>query len=664
MKKMFLSVVALAFLLAWLPATQAATEAEIEESIQNGIDWLVAQQNLPGDGSWPAAHGYSVAPTGLAVLKLCDRANELEEYDSPFDPAYPYRANVIAGLDYIFRSLTSVTLSMQGANDPDTDGDGVGFTVVSTRPVYEGGIALTAIAATGTPSRTVGSIGSAVDDSTYLQVAQDIVDWMAYAQTDAHWDYGVNQCGRGGWYYSAINNGSAMSDNSNSGYATLGIAASLELGCTIPGFVLTELNHWIGCIQDPSDGDANDGGSWYRNIGDNSVSSLDSPNLLKTGNLILEMLLAGDSSNPPTTRMQAAVDYLAAHWSDPAVWPWPDGWDGNPADYQTMFLVMKGLEAAQIDELPGPIDWFAEFADSIVAQQIPQDDPNPAIRGSWQSTIGSGGYGFPVLITDWALLTLEKVTPIVQYNVFVDIKPQSCPNPINSVSKGVLPVAILGTEDFDVMSIDPSTVLLEGVAPLRYNYSDVATPFEGELCDCHELGPDGWTDMTLKFDKAAIVAAIAEMSNSEAPLNALLLNNWEIVRLALTGMTWEGIPIFGEDCARVMWKSKGPADGGDPIEPGGSEITEVTLDVRYPGSFVSGTRISFALREPTHVTLCVYDVAGRRVKTLLDRAMPDGIHSIVWDGKDSAGKSASSGVYFIRMSAPGIEKAAKMIIIE
>ncbi len=95
--------------------------------------------------------------------------------------------------------------------------------------------------------------------------------------------------------------------------------------------------------------------------------------------------------------------------------------------------------------------------------------------------------------------------------VFVDIKPQSCPNPLNKKQKGVLPVAVLGTEDFDVGTIDPVTLRLtidaaqEGVAPLRWNYEDVATPFEGDPPGCHELGPDGYMDLTLKFSVPELV---------------------------------------------------------------------------------------------------------------------------------------------------------------
>ena len=92
-----------------------------------------------------------------------------------------------------------------------------------------------------------------------------------------------------------------------------------------------------------------------------------------------------------------------------------------------------------------------------------------------------------------------------EVGVYIDIKPGSCPNPLNPKAKGVLPVAVLGTADFDVTTIDPSTLSLTragvtgSVAPIRWSYADVGTPFMGDGCDCHDLTGDGYMDLTLKF---------------------------------------------------------------------------------------------------------------------------------------------------------------------
>lgn len=129
------------------------------------------------------------------------------------------------------------------------------------------------------------------------------------------------------------------------------------------------------------------------------------------------------------------------------------------------------------------------------------------------------------------------------FEVSVDIKPTSCPNPLNLKSKGILPVAILGAEDFDVTEIDPATVQLEGVSPLRWSIEDVATLFDGnplECDECTEEGPDGYDDLTLKFRIQEIVAAIGEVVDRDCIL------------LGLTGTLLDGTPFSGADIIRII----------------------------------------------------------------------------------------------------------------
>ena len=132
-------------------------------------------------------------------------------------------------------------------------------------------------------------------------------------------------------------------------------------------------------------------------------------------------------------------------------------------------------------------------------------------------------------------------------DVYIDIKPTSCPNPLNVNSKGVLPVAILGTEDFDVTEIDVTTVFLEGVPPLRYAYEDVAAPFLGEpSCldeyACTTDGPDGYLDLTLKFNKQAVVATLGPVSDGD------------VLCLTLTAELLDETPISASDVIRIIKK--------------------------------------------------------------------------------------------------------------
>jgi hypothetical protein len=124
--------------------------------------------------------------------------------------------------------------------------------------------------------------------------------------------------------------------------------------------------------------------------------------------------------------------------------------------------------------------------------------------------------------------------------VFIDIKPQACPNPLNVKSKGVLPVAILGKTDLDVTDIDITSLRLNGVAPVRSGFEDVATPTTGlEPCECLVLSGDGTEDLTLKFDTQAIVAILGVVSNGDE------------IPLMLTGMLQDGTAIEGSDCVVI-----------------------------------------------------------------------------------------------------------------
>jgi len=108
----------------------------------------------------------------------------------------------------------------------------------------------------------------------------------------------------------------------------------------------------------------------------------------------------------------------------------------------------------------------------------------------------------------------------------------------------VLPVAILGTEDFDVSTIDPVSIRLAGVAPIRSSVEDVSAPVEDsqDVCDCTTQGADGYTDLTLKFDTQEIVSALGEVADGD------------VLVLTLTGKSYDGIPIEGKDCIVVLSK--------------------------------------------------------------------------------------------------------------
>ncbi|MCD4829963.1 MAG: carboxypeptidase regulatory-like domain-containing protein [Candidatus Cloacimonetes bacterium] len=97
-----------------------------------------------------------------------------------------------------------------------------------------------------------------------------------------------------------------------------------------------------------------------------------------------------------------------------------------------------------------------------------------------------------------------------------------------------------------------------------------------------------------------------------------------------------------------------PETGADDL------IVPVTqLLENYPNPFNPTTTIAFSLAEPGHSTLCVYNIRGRRVATLLDEPLPAGEHSVTW-----AATGCSSGIYFARLTTPKDVRTTKLALLK
>lgn len=164
------------------------------------------------------------------------------------------------------------------------------------------------------------------------------------------------------------------------------------------------------------------------------------------------------------------------------------------------------------------------------------------------------------------------VTLVPDVDRRMDIKPGSCPNPLNRNSNGVLPVALLGADDLVAMQVVLDSLQLrrrddvgasvnphEGPPGPHSVPEDVATPFEGDLCDCHEGAPDGFVDLMMFFKTQEVVDALELDQES----------NGAVIELELTGFLKDGMPFCARDCIRIV----------PPGPPGGLVTVDVTAVV-------------------------------------------------------------------------------------
>ncbi|MGE5806855.1 MAG: T9SS type A sorting domain-containing protein, partial [Ignavibacteria bacterium] len=92
-------------------------------------------------------------------------------------------------------------------------------------------------------------------------------------------------------------------------------------------------------------------------------------------------------------------------------------------------------------------------------------------------------------------------------------------------------------------------------------------------------------------------------------------------------------------------------------------IKEYYLGQNYPNPFNPSTEIIFQIVNPSHVTLKVFDILGREVKTLINEEKGNGRHSIRWNGNNNLNEAVSSGIYFYKLDAGSFTNTKKMMLL-
>ncbi len=112
-----------------------------------------------------------------------------------------------------------------------------------------------------------------------------------------------------------------------------------------------------------------------------------------------------------------------------------------------------------------------------------------------------------------------------------------------------------------------------------------------------------------------------------------------------------------------------PYEEGMAVKSFGGEVEEIPdlVTTNYfrtsPNPFNPVTQLSFGLTKPGDVRIDVYDLQGRHVIQVKSGFLPSGHHTVEWQGRDSAGRGVSSGVYFVRLAGEGFELKQKVLLV-
>jgi flagellar hook assembly protein FlgD len=92
--------------------------------------------------------------------------------------------------------------------------------------------------------------------------------------------------------------------------------------------------------------------------------------------------------------------------------------------------------------------------------------------------------------------------------------------------------------------------------------------------------------------------------------------------------------------------------------------TAYALEQNYPNPFNPSTQIRYALPEEARVTISVYDLMGRKVRTLVNGVQSAGYRSVVWNATNDMGRQVSAGVYIYSIQSGDFVQNRKLVLMK
>ena len=158
----------------------------------------------------------------------------------------------------------------------------------------------------------------------------------------------------------------------------------------------------------------------------------------------------------------------------------------------------------------------------------------------------------------------------------------------------------------------------------------------------------GWYDSTLTVSgPGALADFVGEQASGE----------W---RLWVSDQGGYDVGTLKSWCVRATGGASTGVEGGDEVEVPAAYV----LRGAHPNPFNPVTRVVYGSPQAGVVRVAVYSVAGREVRVLVDGEVGAGYHEVVWDGRDGSGVPMASGVYFVRMDAPGYRGSVKAVLLK
>jgi hypothetical protein len=237
-----------------------------------------------------------------------------------------------------------------------------------------------------------------------------------------------------------------------------------------------------------------------------------------------------------------------------------------------------------------------------------------------------------------------------------------------------------------VYEVAPGDIIIEQQSSGASNFIELVTPPQGSDPANVELSPASFVDTVFQGDLADRALYISNIGYENLYYGLHETSSWISVApdtgivpgslIDTAHVTFSALGLTpGTYAASFTVVSNDPEEGVLPVpctlvvrtpvgvEEGSPGLpVDFALGQNYPNPFNPATRISFSLPTSSPVDLAVYDLLGRRVRTLHEGVLEAGYYEVAWDGLNSGGQPAASGIYLYVLKAGESSQSRRMTL--
>jgi hypothetical protein len=188
----------------------------------------------------------------------------------------------------------------------------------------------------------------------------------------------------------------------------------------------------------------------------------------------------------------------------------------------------------------------------------------------------------------------------------------------------------------------------------------------GDILELFFMAADPDSDVILDTSRVSINPVACGSTSTEGP-SGMSSGEWKVTFYSegcSEGVYWIDLNLrdflgkWGWDSVKVTLQVV------DVPETSSTIVSGFNLGQNYPNPFNASTEIHYCLPYQAHVELCIFNIFGQKVKTLVNQIQLQGYKTASWNGKDTGGNQVSSGIYFYKLKFDKFSECRKMVLLK